>query len=146
MEKVLKIVKIVTVTLIIILLSIIAFLGTYGKQNNVWKETTPEFNYGIELGKIRELRYVLDESEEEKTVYVDENGNVLGEVKEEASTNETDTESQEVSEEKVNENKLDYPTEVRKFKANEDSVKTKENFEKAKKIIQKRLEGEDVYE
>ena len=136
MEKSLKIVKIVTVTLFVVLLTVIAFCGTYKKQNNVWKKSIKEFNYGIELGNIRELRYVVDSSEEEKNVYVDENGNILGEVKE----------AEQGSEEAKEVEKPEFATEKRKIKANEENVKTKENFEKAKKIIQKRLENENVYE
>lgn len=141
MEKILKTVKIVTVILLVILLSIIAFLGTYAKQNNVWRSTLPEFNYGIELDGIRELRYVLDVSEEEKEVYVDENGNIVGEVPE--KTEESESENAETQEPV---NNTGYKIETRKIKANEESVKTIDNFEKAKKIIQKRLENEDVYE
>lgn len=158
MEKVLKTVKIVTITLIVILLSIIAVCGTYANRNNVWRKTMPEYNYGIELTGSRELRYVLDTSEEEKNVYIDSEGNILGEViEEESSESEEATENSETAtEEKVEEDKTEekkededkpnYATEVRKIKANEDSAKTIENFEKAKSIIQERLENEEVYE
>ena len=112
MEKVLKTIKIVTVTLLVVLLSIIAFCGTYAKQNNVWRSTLPEFNYGIELDGIRELRYILDASEEEKEVYVDENGNIVGEVPE--KTEESEAEDSK-AEEKVN--NTGYKTETRKIKA-----------------------------
>ena len=150
MEKVLKTVKRIAVTLMIIAISIIAFIGVYSKQNNIWQNKIPEFNYGIELDGLRELRYVLDTTEEEKKFYIDAEGNVLGEVKEE----ETESEgisldaSEEAKEEakESDENKPNYATEVRKVKANEDAVKTKENFEKSKNIIQKRLENQDVYE
>ena len=163
MEKVLKIVRIITITLMVVLLSALAFLGAYAKRNNIWKQLIPEFNCGIELGKNRELRYALDTSEEEKNVYIDADGNILGEVKEDDSaielqTEETTTEgdTEEVTEGETTENaeettakdedKPNYATEVRTIKANEDNVKTIDNFQKAKSIIQKRLEDEDVYE
>lgn len=151
MEKVLKTVKRIAITLMIIALSIIAFIGVYSKQNNVWSNQIPDFNFGIELDGLRELRYALDTSEEEKNVYVDAEGNIIGEVKEEETESEgisLDTSTEETTEEteEAEENKPNYATEVRTIKANEDSVKTIQNFEKAKKIIQKRLENEDVYE
>ena len=169
MEKVLKTIKIISITLMVILLSIIAFCGVFSKQNNIWKNVIPEFNYGIELEGLRELRYTLDTTEEEKNVYIDSEGNILGEIKEKEET-ETETStggiSLDVAEEPVEEategtaeeptteenkdetedNKPNYATELRTIKANEDSVKTIDNFEKTKSIIQKRLENEDVYE
>ena len=155
MEKALKIIKIVVITLVVILLSLIAFCGVFSKQNNIWKNSIPEFNYGLELEGIRELRYVLDDSEEEKNVYIDSEGNILGEVKEEEESNVTEdgislnpTNETEDSEnvEETETDKPNYATELRTIKANPDEVKTIENFEKAKSIIQKRLENEDVYE
>lgn len=158
MEKALKIIKTVVITLVVILLSLIAFCGVFSKQNNIWKNSIPEFNYGLELEGIRELRYVLNDSEEEKNVYIDSEGNILGEVKEEEEssvtedgislnpTNEAeDAEASEEAEETA-EDKPNYATELRMIKVNPDEVKTIENFEKTKSIIQKRLENEDVYE
>lgn len=157
MEKALKIIKTVVITLVVILSSLIAFCGVFSKQNNIWKNSIPEFNYGLELEGIRELRYVLNDSEEEKNVYIDSEGNILGEVKEEEESNVTedgislnptneaeDSETSEKTEEA--EDKPNYATELRTIKANPDEVKTIENFEKSKSIIQKRLENEDVYE
>ena len=131
MEKVSKTIKTIVITLLVILLTIIAFWGVYTKQNNIWKNIIPEFNYGIELSGIRELRYVLDTAEEEKNVYIDSEGNVLGTVKEEEKESEgislepTNTEIEESTEEvskNEEENKPNYATEIRTIKANEDSV------------------------
>ncbi len=154
MEKVSKAVRIITIILMVILVSVIAFGGFYLKSNHIWKNVVPEFNYGLELNGVRELRFILDTSEEEKEVYIDAEGNILGEVKEDTTDEEVTTE-ETVAEEKVDEENAkqadekeepNYATEVRTIKANDDTVKTIENFEKAKSIIQERLENEDVYE
>lgn len=162
MEKFLKVTKKVAIILLILLLAIIAFLGFYKKENNVWGNKVPEFNFGLDLNGARELRYKLDESEEEKNVYIDSEGNILGEVKEETSstdegvsltdgeTAETPATTEETSttetEQNTDDSKPNYATEVRKIKANEDSVRTIDNFKKAKSIIQKRLEKEENFE
>ena len=91
MEKGLKTIRTIAILLIVILISVIAFGGLYLKSNGIWTNVLPEFNYGMELSGIRELRFVLDNTEEEKQVYVDEEGNILGEVKEEAETISLDT-------------------------------------------------------
>lgn len=148
MEKNIKRIKIVTITCIIILLALLAFIGLYVKINNVWENVLPGFNYGIELNGIRELKYTLDTTEEEKQVYVDSEGNIKGVVKE---TNESDSEisleTTEVTEDstKKQENS-EFKIETRKIKTNSEEIKTIQNFEKAKKIIQNRLEKETSYE
>lgn len=157
MENKLKTVKVITMTLLVILLTIFAFLGLYVKKNNIWTNIIPELNYGMELDGTRELRFELDTTEEEKRVYIDSEGNILGEVKEETSEETTledgvsleteDTKAEEVEKTTQEEtNKTNYATEVRKIKANDNSVRTIQNYEKSKKIIQNRLEQESPYE
>lgn len=146
MEKNLKIVKVITVTLIVVLLTLITFGGLYIKKNNVWENVVPEFKYGMELNGNRELRFALDTSEEEKSVYIDSEGNVLGFVKEEETDGVSLETTDENEEQTTSENEVNYATEVRTIKANEDEVKTIQNFEKTKQIIQKRLEVENTYE
>ena len=166
MEKNLKRFKTLAVVLIVILISAIAFGGLYIQNQGVWKNILPKFSYGMELDGIRELRFILNTSEEEKEVYVDKNGNYAGDVvsndtttsspeidlvdengqpisSENTENSDTPTESQEKKEDKTLEG---YKIEKRVLKANEDADINITNFEKAKKIIQERLETLDLYE
>lgn len=139
--------KILGLSLIIILISLIAFLGIHVKKANIWENIIPEFKFGMELDGIRELRYIVDTTEEEKNVYIDSEGNILGEVKEEEESSteiSLNTPAEEVAvpeSEKVN-----YATEIRKIKKNEDANITIENFEKTKKMIQDRIEKNENFE
>ncbi len=168
MEKNLKRFKTLAVVLIVILVSAIAFGGLYVKEQGVWKNVLPEFCYGMEIGGIRELRFVLNNSEEEKEVYVDENGNYAGDVVkkgettsspeislvdengENASSENTEKTEESNESQKTEKNEDDelsgYTIEKRNVKSNEDADINITNFEKTKKIIQERLETLDLYE
>ncbi len=154
MEKNLKKLKIVTIVIFIVLITMIAFVGFYVRQANIWKNVLPDYNFGMEIAGLRELRYTLDSSSEEKEVYVDENGNIAGVVKNDEQDTaislvqeDENTEEQQPNTEAQTENEISgYTKETRTIKANEDSALTKENFESAKKIIQKRLESMDLYQ
>ena len=150
MEKNLKKVRTLAILLIVILIALVAFCGVFAQKGNLWKNVLPEFKFGKDFNGIRELKYVVDTSEEEKEVYVDDEGNILGEVKEDSSTKATlETENNDENTEensKEESNVTGYNTETRTIKSNEDSALTKENFEKSKKIIQKRLESKPNYD
>lgn len=149
MEKNLKKIKTIAILLIAILISLIAFVGLYVKEYGIWRNILPEFNLGMELKGIRELHFVLDTEETEKEVYVDSEGNYAGDVldNDNSSTQITlETDDETVAEPEENKDIEGYTRETRTIKANEDNVKTIENFEKSKKIIQKRLETMDFYE
>ena len=164
MEKNLKRIKTIAVVLIIILVSAITFTGLYIEKNGVWNNVLPEFNYGMELKGFRELRFSLDKSEgEEKEVYIDSNGKIMGEVVEEEedtsidlvddegnpiSTEETTEVTETTEEPQVEENNptSGYTKETRTIRPNDEDEMNIDNYEKTKKIIQKRLESMDVYE
>lgn len=168
MEKNLKRIKTVAVVLIVLLISAVAFGGLYVKNQGVWENVLKKFRYGMELDGIRELRFVLDTSEEEKEIYLDSEGNYAGDVAEEkettsspeislvdesgnsvenAQTDATQTDTQaEPKENKEDDVLANYTKEKRVIKANEDADINIDNFEKTKKIIQKRLETIDLYE
>ena len=157
MEENLKRIRTIAILLIAILISVIAFCGVYLFKSGVWNNYIPGFKYGMELSGMRELRFVLDDTSDEKEVYVDENGNICGEVvKEDTSSSNTEVSLEETGEnaeapkEETEEEKdpalEGYTIETRTIKTNEDSAINKENFEKAKKIIQKRLERNATYE
>ena len=80
MEKNIKRIKTIAVVLIILLITAIAFCGLYFNKQGVWKNILPKFSYGMELDGVRELRFILDTSEEEKEIYVDAEGNYAGDV------------------------------------------------------------------
>lgn len=147
MEKILKKIKIFIVILMVVLISVIAFVGVFRKDKGMWENVIPDYKYGMDIEGARELKYALDATEEQKYVYVDENGNVMGEVwKDGAPTTAEDEVSSDTEGQAENENteEITYAKEAKTVKANEDYVLTKENFEQSKKIIQKRLENQNV--
>jgi len=154
--------------LLIILITVLAFLGIPVKTNHVWDNIISDYTYGMDFKGFLELRYIVDNSEEEKNVYIDAEGNILGVVREDTNSDVSETETgisleipEDAEEEEFTESEetevLDkedtaenitpnYARENRVIKANEDSALTKENFEASKKIIQKRIETLSAYE
>lgn len=147
MEKNLKKIRTVALILLITLIALIAFAGVFGKSLNQFKNIIPDYTYGMELNGTRELKFVVDTSEEEKEVYVDDDGNILGEVKDSSSNSNvslsTDNSSETTETEKT---ELSYAKETRKIKKNDDSVLTKDNYEKTKKVIQNRFNKQGISE
>ena len=157
MEKNLGKIKTLVVILVAIILTLVSFLGLYAKQNGIWTNKLPDYKFGMEMSGYRELRFVLDDSESEKEIYVDENGNYKGDVKSDSSASNVgltmvDEEGNKVEnpEELLgteeNTNETGYTTLKANVKVNPDEAKTIQNFEKAKKIIQKRLDSVDLNE
>lgn len=152
MEKILEKVKMLVVVALVILVSLVAFWGVFWKDKGVWKNAVPDYQYGMELGGTRELRYGLDTSEEEKYVYVDETGNIRGEVWKDGSPTTADAEAnpEETADtqkaEETEKEEIPYTKETRTIKVNSDDKLTKENFEAAKKIIQKRFKEQEIAE
>lgn len=147
MEKNLKKIRTVALILLITLIALIAFAGVFGKSLNQFKNIIPDYTYGMELNGTRELKFVVDTSEEEKEVYVDDAGNILGEVKDSSSNSNVslskDNSSETTETEKT---ELSYAKETRKIKKNDDSVLTKDNYEKTKKVIQNRFNKQGISE
>lgn len=148
MKKNSKIIRNLVVALVVLVLSIIAFIGIFIERNGVFINIIPGFTYGMEIDGTRELRYLLDNTSEEKEVYVDDEGNIKGVVPAE-ETEETssdlgislDTTVEEGAEAEVAvpvSEEIPYKTEVRTIKVNPE-VKTLEDFEQTKKVIQERL-------
>ena len=94
MEKFLKKVRTIAILLIAILISVIAFAGIYRFVSGVWSNVIPDFNYGMELNGMRELRFALDDTEEEKEVYIDSEGKISGEEKAKAQKKEEKEENE----------------------------------------------------
>lgn len=146
---------VVTIILFVVTISIIAFVGVYLKNQNKMSDVINDYTLSTEFEGNREYKFTLDSTESEKEVYVDENGNIKGEVIND-SDNTTDVQVVSDDENAIVEdsNKEDtddtniegYTKETRNIKANEDSVLTKESYIKSKKIIEKRLEKLGVAE
>lgn len=134
--------------LVVILVSIIAFFGIYQKENGVWKKVIPDYQYGMDIKGARELIYTPSENEEEKYVYVDEAGNIKGEVWKDGSavTEEDQAQEETTDTEETEQEEVPYAKETRTIKENPDDTLTKENFEQAKKMIQKRLKEQGLNE
>ncbi len=152
MRKNFRKIRTIAILLVAVLISIVAFVGIFTKQANAYKNIIPDFKLGKDLFGKRELIYKPSTESESKKVYVDSEGNILGYVVEDESstslsTDETTSEGSEESSEEVatveevdtSKAKINYATETREIKDNEDSVLTKEGFEQTKRTVQKRL-------
>lgn len=149
----LKRLKIIVAILLVILLSLIAFWGVFTKEKGVWNNQVAPYNLGMDVKGSRELRYALNDAEEEKYVYVDENGNIKGEVWENGSSTTAEHEAEhevgtaeDDGHDHENHDNIPYAKETRTIKVNSDEKLTKENFEQAKKLIQKRLKKQGMSE
>lgn len=117
-------------TLIAVAIIIIAFVGIYVPKLNKLKNIIPEATYSSEINGAIEYRLSVDNTEEEKEVYIDENGNIKGEVSSGHSTSSEDWE-----------NTTGFATETRTIRTNPTEKLNKDNFEKTKEIIEKRLDS-----
>lgn len=159
--KGLELIKRLVVIVLAILIFAMAFLGVYAKEKGVWVAKLKGYNYGMDFSGYRELRYALDDSEAtEKEYYVDENGNIMGEVVSDDSSLTNNTEINLVDDEgnpivtddatgaakDEDDPTSAYKKEKRMVSPNPAEVRTPENYEKTKKILQKRLEGLNGYE
>ncbi len=147
MEKFLKTIRLIAVLLLMVFIIVIGFVGVYARTNGIWGNVLPEYNLGMELAGYSELHFELDTTEETKEIYLDENGNYKGDVIKEqvkTTTSEDSTTLQDAITE-VNP-ETGYKIESRTIAKNEPSEINIENFEKTKKIIQKRLEQYSLYE
>lgn len=148
MEKVLNVVKTIAILLIAILVSVISFLGIYVQKEGNWENILPEYKTGMEFSGYRELRYVLDDIEESKEIYVDAEGNYKGDVLVPLNNNDEEGTTEKV--ETAKEAELDvvkgYTKKQETKKVNPDDKINIETFEKTKKIIQERIENQGEYE
>lgn len=125
---------------------IIAFVGIYVPKSNKLKNLIPDYKLGTEVDGIIEYRFVPDDTEEEKEVYVDSKGNIRGIVSDGNDTNSTSSDDSvevvtELDEAETTTNDTGFATETRTIRENEPASLTEENFEKSKKLIEDRLEN-----
>ncbi len=124
--------KLMAILLILISIAVIviAFVGIYVQKLNKLKNIVPDATYSSEIDGAIEYRLSVDNTEEEKEVYVDQDGNIRGEVDKGNSTSGEDW---------VND--TGYTIETKTVKTNSDDVLNKDNYLKTKEIIEKRLDS-----
>lgn len=117
------------VILLIVLLSLISFLGIHKRNLNTWASVLPEYQFSKELSEIRTFEFSVDTSTKDADSSSDstETSNDETTTTDEATTTDETTDSTDTS------------SETAKVPVNDPSVLTKENYEKVKKIAEKRL-------
>ena len=116
-NKTLKLLGKISVVVIILLLSLISFAGIYVKDKNAMKNVIPEYKLGTDLYGARNILVKVDDSTTTKKY--DSNGNLVENSSEKNENNENITEVEE--------------------KVNSDELRTAENYETVKNIIEARL-------
>ena len=121
-KKTLKLLGKISVVVIILLLSLISFAGIYVKDKNAMKNVIPEYKLGTDLYGARNILVKVDDSTTTKKY--DSNGNLVENSSEKDENNENITEVEE--------------------KVNPDELRTAENYETVKNIIEARLKYMNV--
>lgn len=121
-NKTLKLLGKISVVVIILLLSLISFVGIYVKDKNAMKNVIPEYKLGTDLYGARNILVKVDDSTTTKKY--DSDGNLVENSSDEDENNENITEVEE--------------------KVNSDELRTAENYETVKNIIEARLKYMNV--
>ena len=121
-NKTLKLLGKISVVVIILLLSLISFAGIYVKDKNAMKNVIPEYKLGTDLCGARNILVKVDDSTTTKKY--DSNGNLVENSSDKDENNENITEVEE--------------------KVNPDELRTAENYETVKNIIEARLKYMNV--
>ena len=116
-----KKIKIITIILAIVLVTMVAFFGVYVPIQNRMEDKVKGYSYTMDLKGARNIRLKVDESN--KTVIKDSEGNEV-----EDSEDLTD---EEIAQKGYTKEETPYNTE---------KVLNKENYQKTKEVIEKRLE------
>lgn len=116
-NKTLKLLGKISVVVIILLLSLISFAGIYVKDKNAMKNVIPEYKLGTDLYGARNILVKVDDSTTTKKY--DSNGNLVENSSDKDENNENITEVEE--------------------KVNSDELRTADNYEAVKNIIEARL-------
>lgn len=121
-NKTLKLLGKISVVVIILLLSLISFAGIYVKDKNAMKNVIPEYKLGTDLYGARNILVKVDDSTTTKKY--DSDGNLVENSSDTDENNENITEVEE--------------------KVNSDELRTAENYETVKNIIEARLKYMNV--
>ncbi len=149
MRKNFRKIRTAAIALVIVSIILIAFVGMYAKQLNAYSNLVPKYTLGMDLYGKRELIFKPSTGSSEKQVYVDSDGNILGEVPKDSSTGgtaELDSDTSLPEAVDTTEKKINYAQETRTINDNDEEVLTKENFEAAKKVVERRLEARGIQE
>lgn len=122
-----KVITVITVTILVAILAVASFIGVYKLKDYRVRNVVPEYKYGKQFSKSREVRLIVDETLTETKIYDKDGNEVLNP-----------------------EDGVEY-TEENGYKKVEtttgaEDVLTQDNFKKAKNIIAKRLRGLKVEE
>ena len=123
-KNIMKAVKISTIILLIILVSMIGFLGIYKQNKNQMSNVVKDYSYSMSINGARNIELVINTDTRE--VINDCEGNVI----------------EDATDEEIEQN--GYVTE--EVAVNSDEIKTVENYNKTKEIIEKRLKKLGVQE
>ena len=123
-KNIMKAVKISTIILLIILVSMIGFLGIYKQNKNQMSNVVKDYSYSMSINGARNIELVINTDTTE--VIKDSEGNVI----------------EDATDEEIEQN--GYVTE--EVAVNSDEIKTVENYNKTKEIIEKRLKKLGVQE
>lgn len=123
-KNIMKAVKISTIILLIILVSMIGFLGIYKQNKNQMSNVVKDYSYSMAINGARNIELVINTDTTE--VMKDSEGNII----------------EDATDEEIEQN--GYVTE--EVAVNSDEIKTVENYNKTKEIIEKRLKKLDVQE
>lgn len=118
--KAYKVITIIAIILLVVVIVAASFLGIYKKNEYLVKNIVPDYILGTEFTDSRVLNLSVDDSIESTTIY-DKDGNEITEPKE--GVEYTEENGYTIVENKVN----------------SDDKLTKENYEKTKNILQKRI-------
>ena len=116
-NKTLKLLRKISTIVIILLLSLISFVGIYVKDKNTMKNVIPEYKLGTDLYGARNILIKVDDSTTTKKY--DSDGNLVKDSSDGDENNENITEVEE--------------------KVNPDELRTADNYEAVKNIIEARL-------
>lgn len=123
-KNIMKAIKISTIILLIILVSMIGFLGIYKQNKNQMSNVVKDYSYSMAINGARNIELVINTDTTE--VIKDSEGNII----------------EEATDEEIEQN--GYVTE--EVAVNSDEIKTVENYNKTKEIIEKRLKKLGVEE
>ena len=129
-----NVLKVLAILVVILLISLISFVGIYKNEKGEFKNILPDYEQGKEVKGSRLITFKVDTSTKE--VEKETENNTEETAGEEATTEENEEEVSTENEQK----------ETEEVPVNSSDVLTKENYEKSKKIIEKRLNDLEVSE
>lgn len=123
-KNIMKVIKISTIILLIVLVSMIGFFGIYKQNKNQVSNVVKDYTYAKDIHGARNIKLVLDT--DTKEIIKDKDGNVI----------------EDATDEEIEQNGYTKETVAN----NSEDVKTLENYNKSKEIIEKRLKNLDIEE